>query len=143
MKKILIPLIFVMAYVSIVQVQAGSNDEASAIKKTAMDYMESWYQGDEKRMEESLHKDLAKRSLRLNNGKLKLRQTKARDMKYWTGHGYGKDLWRDTHKIDVTILDHFKGIASVKVVTPDYWEYLHLLKIDGKWVIINALYETN
>ena len=124
-------------------VQAGSNDETLAIKKTAMNYMESWYQGDEKKMVESLHKDLTKRSLRLTNSKLKLRHTKFRDMKYWTGQGHGKNLWRDTHKIDVTILDHYNGIASVKVVTPDYWEYLHLVKIDGKWLIINALYENN
>lgn len=141
MKKILLSLIVLIAYASMVQ--AGSNNETLAIKKTAMDYMKSWYQGDEKKMEESLHKELAKRSLRLTNGKLKLRHTKARDMKYWTGAGYGKTLWRETHKIDVTILDHYKGIASVKVVTPDYWEYLHLLKIDGKWLIVNALYENN
>ncbi len=141
MKKKLFPLIVLIIFVSMVQ--AGSNDETLAIKKTAMNYMESWYQGDEKKMAESLHKDLAKRSLRLTNGKLKLRHTKSRDMKYWTGQGYGKNLWQDTHKIDVTILDHYKGIASVKVVTPDYWEYLHLVKIDGKWLIINALYENN
>ncbi len=139
MKKIFFPLILLIVFVSIAP--AGSNDETLAIKKTAMNYMESWYQGDEKKMAESLHKDLAKRSLRLTNGKLKLRHTKSRDMKYWTGQGYGKTLWRDTYKIDVTILDHNKGIASVKVVTPDYWEYLHLVKIDGKWLIINALYE--
>lgn len=139
MYRLIFSIILVIFFVS--TVQAGNNDEISAIKKTAMDYMESWYQGDTKRMDGSLHPDLAKRSLKFKNGKLRLRHTKSRDMKYWTGVGYGKNLWCDTHNIEIFVLDHYKGISSVKVVTPDYWEYLHLLKIEGKWLIINALYE--
>lgn len=40
-------------------------------------------------------------------------------------------------------MDHFKDIASVKVVTPHYHEYLHLAKIGAAWVIVNTLYEKN
>ena len=43
--------------------QAENADELAAIKETAFNYMDSWYQGDKKRMKMSLHKKLAKRSL--------------------------------------------------------------------------------
>lgn len=46
-------------------------------------------------------------------------------------------------EIDVVILDLFKDIASVKVVTPHYYEYLHMAKTGEAWVIVNALYEKN
>ena len=34
-------------------------DESDAIKKTALDYIEGWYAGDEARMERALHSELA------------------------------------------------------------------------------------
>ena len=34
--------------------------------------------------------------------------------------------------IEVIVLDYYKNIASVKVVTKDYYEYLHLIKTDKK-----------
>ncbi len=45
-------------------VHAGNPDEIAAIKKTARDYMEGWYQGDVQRMKNCLHEKLAKRSLK-------------------------------------------------------------------------------
>ena len=134
-------LLIMMLILTVSTVQADSSDEILAIKKTAMNYMESWYQGDANRMEESLHPKLAKRSLKSINGKIKLRQTTASDMVNWTGSGFGKSFWSNTHKIEIVVLDFYKSVASVKVITPDYWEYLHLIKIDEKWVIVNVLYE--
>ena len=127
--------------------QAENADEMAAIKETAFDYMDSWYQGDKKRMKTSLHKKLAKRSLRyFPGGKRDLRHTKRSEMVMYTGAGYGKDLWHENLNIEVIVLDFYKNIATVKVITPDYYEYFHLAKMDdkeNKWVIINALYESN
>jgi len=41
----------------------------------------------------------------------------------------------------VTILDRFENAASVKVIASDWIDYLHLAKVDGRWVIINVLWE--
>ena len=123
--------------------QAGSEGETAAIKKTAMTYMASWYQGDAKGMKASLHKKLAKRSLKGMMGENELRHTTASDMIFYTQSGYGERLRQKDMKIEVTVLDAFKDIASVKVTTPHYYEYLHLVKIDNQWVILNALYERN
>ncbi len=125
----------------------AENYDMAAIKATAYNYMDSWYQGDKKRMKTSLHKRLAKRSLRyLPSGKRDLRHTKRSDMVAYTGGGVGKALWRENLKIEVVVLDFYQNIASVKVVTPDYYEYLHLAKMadkQNKWIIINAIYEPN
>ncbi len=117
--------------------------EIAAIRQTAIDYMESWYLGDDKRMKASLHKKLAKRSLKGMWGEDELRHTTASDMVSYTRSGYGERLWQQDLNIKVEILDCFKDIASVKVMTPHYYEYLHLAKMENKWVIINALYEKN
>jgi len=118
--------------------KAWSSDELPAIKQTALNYMESWYQGDAKKMKANLHKKLAKRSLQYGE----LKQTKASSMVAWTRDGVGRGLWRDDLNIEVIVLDYYKNIASVKVITPHYYEFLHLMKTDKKWVIINALYES-
>ncbi len=123
-------------------VQAGNSDEIAAIEETAMNYMEAWYQGDARKMKESLHPELAKRSLREGyGGKKELRLTTASDMYLYTKSGYGENLWRKHFNIEVVVLDYYKNIASVKVIAPHYMEYLHLVKFEGKWVILNALYE--
>ena len=125
-------------------VNVYSQDETAGITKTALDYMEGGYQGDAKRMKASLHKKLAKRSLQPGSGnKRELRLTSASEMITYTQHGYGQSLWREGMEIDVIILDRFKDIASVKIVTPHYYEYLHMARIGDAWVIVNTLYEKN
>jgi len=134
----------IVLFFSISAVNVYSQDETAGITKTALDYMEGWYQGDAKRMKASLHKKLAKRSLQAGHGNKKnLRLTSASDMIAYTQHGYGTGLWHEDMKIEVIVLDYFKDIASVKVITPHYYEYLHLAKIDKEWVIVNTLYEKN
>ena len=76
-------------------------------------------------------------------GENELRHTTASDMVSYTRSGYGERLWQQGLNIEIVILDCYKDIASVKVTTPHYYEYLHLAKMEDKWVIINALYEKN
>lgn len=142
MRKAILSILFML--ICLPTVGADSQNEIAAITKTAMNYMESWYHGDAKRMKASLHKKLAKRSLQAGyDSKKKLGLTSASDMIAFTQHGYGTGLWRKDMRIEVIVLDYFEDIASVKVVTPHYYEYLHLAKIDKEWVIVNTLYEKN
>ena len=39
----------------------ASNADAAAIRQTALDYIEGWYEGNAERMERALHPELAKR----------------------------------------------------------------------------------
>ena len=55
--------------------------------------------------------------------------------------GGGKDTPKDKQQKDVTILDVYENAASVKVVASDWIDYLHIGKFNGRWVIINVLWE--
>jgi hypothetical protein len=121
---------------------ADDLDETRAIVNTATNYMEAWYEGNAGQMEASLHKDLAKRRVITKDGHQNdLRLITASEMVSYTSSGYGKRLWSDHTEIDVILLDFHKNIASVKVVTPHYYEYLHLMRKANKWVIVNTIYE--
>jgi len=122
---------------------AKSVDDLALITETARNYMEAWYEGDAKKMKTSLHEKLAKRSLKtgLGKGSNTLGFTSASDMISYTRGGYGKQLWAEGVKIEITILDRHTNIASVLVKTPHYYEYLHMVKFEKGWFIINALYE--
>jgi hypothetical protein len=41
----------------------------------------------------------------------------------------------------VTVLDVFGNTASVKIVATDWIDYLHVAKFNGRWVIVNVLWE--
>ena len=42
---------------------------------------------------------------------------------------------------DVTVLDVFENAASVKVVAAGWIDYLHLARCNGRWLIVNVLWE--
>jgi len=117
--------------------------DAAAIKQTALNYIEGYYEGNAERMEKALHPDLAKRIVRTNpqNGKSSLGQMSAMTLVQVTRAGGGKDTPKDHQQKDVTILDVFENAASVKIVASDWIDYLHMAKFNGHWVIVNVLWE--
>lgn len=117
--------------------------DSSAIRQTALDYIEGWYTGDAERMERALHPELAKRIVRTNptNGKSRLDQMGAMTLVQSTRAGYGTKTPKDEQQKDVKILDVYENAASVKVVAAAWVDYLHLARFDGRWVIVNVLWE--
>ena len=118
-------------------------DEGDAIKKTALDYIEGWYAGDEARMERALHSELAKRmvSTEAMTGRSLLNQMSAMTLVQRTREGIGKKIPQDRQLKEVTILDRFNNAAVVKVVASDWIDYLEVAKFNGEWKIINVLWE--
>jgi hypothetical protein len=114
-----------------------------AIKQTALDYIKGWYEGNAERMERSLHPDLAKRIVRTDpkTGKSRLDQMSAMGLVQGTRAGYGKRIPRDKLQKEVTILDVFENAASVKIVAANSIDYLHVARFNGRWVIVNVLWE--
>jgi hypothetical protein len=124
------------------QAQAQSPADANAIKQTALDYIEGWYEGNAERMERALHPELAKRIVRTNaEGMSRLDQMGAMTLVQFTRRGGGKQTPKESQQKDVTILDVYENAASVKVVASDWIDYLHMGKFNGKWVIVNVLWE--
>ncbi|MGA9997821.1 MAG: nuclear transport factor 2 family protein [Pyrinomonadaceae bacterium] len=120
-----------------------SNADAAAIKQTALDYIEGWYEGNPERMERALHPELAKRIVRTNpqNGASRLDQMSAMSLVLGTRRGGGKQTPKEKQQKDVTILDVYENAASVKVIASDWIDYLHMAKYNGRWVIVNVLWE--
>jgi len=144
MNKLKLGLALVFAILSLGTVaNAQTPADAAAIKQTALDYIEGWYEGNAERMEKALHPDLAKRIVRTNpqNGRSGLGQMSAMSLVQGTRAGGGKETPKDKQQKDVTILDVFENASSVKVVASDWIDYLHIAKFNGHWVIVNVLWE--
>ena len=141
MRKItLASVLFLLAMAT--NANAQSPADASAIKQTALDYIEGWYEGNAERMERALHPELAKRIVRTNpEGRSRLDQMSAMTLVQGTRMGGGKDTPKEKQQKDVTILDVFENTASVKVVASEWIDYLHIAKSNGRWVIVNVLWE--
>lgn len=117
--------------------------DSAAIKQTALDYIEGWYQGNGERMERALHPELAKRIVNVDprNGRNTLGQQSAMTLVLNTRRGGGKETPAADQRKDVRILDIFGNTASVRVDASSWIDYMHVAKWNGRWVIVNVLWE--
>ena len=139
-KLYLLVMITLLSFVSTPSAQ--SQADTTAIKQTALDYIEGWYEGNAERMERALHPDLAKRIVRTNKeGVSQFSHMSAMSLVQGTRRGGGKNTPVEKQQKDVTILDIFGNTASVKIVASDWIDYLHVAKFNGRWVIVNVLWE--
>jgi hypothetical protein len=143
MKTSLLVLLLIAITAVSASAQATSPDaEREAIKATALDYVEGWYEGNVERMERALHPDLAKRIVRTNDkGQSGLGQMSAMGLVQGVKRGGGKDTPKDQQQKDVVIFDVFGNTASVKATMSGWIDYMHLAKWNGRWVIVNVLWE--
>lgn len=116
--------------------------DSSGIRQAALDYIEGYYTGDGARMERALHPELAKRIVRTNEqGRSMLQQMSALSLVLGTRAGGGKDTPVAEQRKDVTIFDIYQNAASAKIYASGWVDYLHLAKWNGRWVIVNVLWE--
>lgn len=116
-------------------------DEDRAVKAAVLDYIEGFYTGDAERMKRSIHPNLAKRTpeqwgetdvLRA----VTLEQLAVAAPRFSASNESGPEAIRE-----VTILDRSEKTATVKTVTIDFVDYIHLAKLNGRWVVVNVLWE--
>ena len=116
--------------------------DSAGIRQAALDYIDGYYTGDGARMERAVHPELAKRIVRTNEqGRSQLGQMSAMTLVMSTRGGGGKDTPVAQRREDVTILDIYQNAASAKVYASGWVDYLHLAKWNGRWVIVNVLWE--
>ena len=116
--------------------------DSVAIEQAALDYIQGYYSGDAERMEKALHPDLAKRIVRTHpNGQSGLDQmsgmTLVQVARMMAQRPIPEEDWQD----DVTILDIFENVASVRIDATQWIDYLHLARWNGEWKIVNVLWE--
>ena len=140
-RLLLLGLALLLSVVGSAHAQPASDRDA--IKQTALDYIEGFYEGNAERMERALHPDLAKRIVRTDpsTGKHRLENMTAARLTQITQMRRNAPTPKEKQQKDVTILDQYENSASVKIVAADWIDYLHIARFDGRWVIVNVLWE--
>ena len=121
--------------------QPAPEADLAGIKQAALDYAQSWYTGDAERMEKALSPDLAKRIVRTRDGRSRVEHMGALALVQGVRGGYGTKTPKEQQQADVTVLDTFGNAATVKLIMSGWIDYLHIGKVDNRWVIINVLWE--
>jgi hypothetical protein len=123
--------------------RAQTAADTSAIRATALDYVEGWYEGSGERMARAVHPELVKRIVVSDTATKRsvIQNMGATALVNGARHGWGKETPADRRQKDVTILDIYGNAASVKAVMADWIDYLQVARVDGRWVIVNVLWE--
>jgi hypothetical protein len=100
--------------------RAQAATDSAAIRATALDYAEGWYEGNAERMARALHPELVKRIVvrDTTTGKTMLQGMGASVLVNSTRHGYGKETPKERQQKEVTILDIFGNAASTSSGMP-------------------------
>ena len=117
-----------------------SAEDRDKILASATDYIESWLDGDAERMARCLHPELTKRSIEVAPGTAgcTVESLSRDDMIQATAEGRGK---RYERPYEVSILDAFGDIATVRVFSSVYMDYLHVARCGDQWQLLNVLWQ--
>ncbi len=115
-----------------------SAQDRERILGAATDYIESWLDGDADRMARCLHLDLVKRSVDLTDEGTIVDTLTRDDMVAATRAGSGKRLERP---YAVDIFDAYGDIATVRVWSSAYQDYLHIGRFGDRWQLVNVLWQ--
>ena len=120
--------------------QEVTADDLASIERAATDYIEAWLTGDADRMADCLHAELTKRSIDDDaiRGRAPIGAMTRADMVEATRAGRGMKLPRG---YDVTIEDAFRNIATARVDSARYVDFLHIARFEDRWRIVSVLWE--
>ena len=116
-----------------------------AIKQAILDYAEGAYEVDPSRIERSVHPNLAKGGFfkeQEKTGYSFTSMTFAQMVELPKSYNKDDRMPQDAPR-EVIIFDATDQIASAKLIA--WWgiDYMHLARYDGKWKIINVLWQTH
>lgn len=123
---------------------ASLEEEKKAVIAAAMDYLEALYKVQPELIERSVHPELAKRGMyktkegTYREGKMTYEQLRTLAGRW---NKDGKEAG-DKSPRKVTVLDMDEMTASVRLDAEWGFDYMHLAKYDGKWKIVNVLWQT-
>jgi hypothetical protein len=143
MRHSFLPALAAVQTLAFAGIHAQTSTDTTAIRATALNYVEGWYEGNAERMAKALHPELVKRIVvrDTTTGRTMVQGMGTSVLVNSTRHGYGKETPRERQQKDVSVLDVFGNAASVKAVMADWIDYMHMAKVDGRWVIVNVLWE--
>ena len=118
----------------------GSDEDA--VRATASDYIEGWFDGDSERMERALHPELAKRCRGIEGDDPDALETlSATEMIDATADGEGQREDAADRQIEIKIEYLSGNIASVTLLDHRYVDLLQLIRMPEGWKIVNAVWQ--
>jgi putative lumazine-binding protein len=114
----------------------ASSADSSAVRITVRAYIEAYYAGDARRMEKTLHPHYLKHVI---HGDIPMREmTGLQIVQAVRSHGRA-DLPQAERTEQISVLDISGGIASAKLVTPHWVDYMTLSKSEDGWKIVSVV----
>ncbi|WKN41661.1 nuclear transport factor 2 family protein [Tunicatimonas pelagia] len=125
---------------------AQTQQDSLAIRQAALDYIESQHNVKPEQFERAAHPRMVKRTFWTDKETQKeyLRETFT-DAMILLAETYNQagDQFPENPKKEVVILDIFDKTASVKLIADDWVDYMHIVKLNEKWQIVNVLWQFN
>ncbi len=124
------------------QAPAPTDQDREAIRQAAYDYAEGYYEGAADRMARAVHSAIVKRGVvtRPSFGALFMPMN-AETLVEATRNGGGKATPPDKRGLAFALLDLRGDVASARIFTSGFNDYLHLVKQDGAWRIAHVLWQ--
>ncbi|RQO69435.1 hypothetical protein DBR43_15240 [Pedobacter sp. KBW06] len=141
-----ISFLFVLIVTSILKVQAQTRQDTLDIKRVALAYIESQHTPNPKQMQDALHPRVVKRSVFKNKKTQKdfVSEYSAENLVILAEtYNTNGDKFPKTPKKEIKLLDVSALTASVKLIADEWFDYMHIVKTNGEWKIINVLWQYN
>src|SRR2546421_6077427 len=135
-------LLLVINFAATAREVNNSRDESAAVRATVTNYIESYYSGDAARMEKSLHPHYLKHVISTSDGNLRMTEKTGLQM-VQDVRSQNTDLPKSEQTEQITVLDVSKGMASAKLVTSHWIDYMTLAKWNGEWKIVSVVLKEN
>lgn len=148
-KTVLLTFVFLLATPLMLQAQtveeAARAEQLEAIRQAILDYADGLYNVDPSRIERSVHPELAKVGYWRPSADTWYRTTRQDYDKMielagtWNADGH---VDAETAPREIVLLDVMDQTASARLVAEWGIDYLHLAKIEGRWLIMNVIWQT-
>jgi hypothetical protein len=143
MKRLLCFALFSTLFLHLSTAQDRKPSDESMIRATVADYIEAYYTGDAGRMERCLHPHYLKHTISNSDSGLKMTEKTGSQMVEDVRANGAADLSAAEKKEQITVLDVSGDVASAKLVTTYWVDYLTLAKWNGQWKIVSVVLREN
>lgn len=125
-----------------IYVQAQTEQDKHGVEKAVLNYVEAFYEADTAKAYESIVPFLAKRGYYADKTGAVKEATMSFDQlialaKRWK---HNQNITSETPK-KITVFEVSDKIATAKLVAKWGIDYFHLAKLNGKWMIVNVLWQ--
>ncbi len=135
-----------IAFLLTPSISAGKANDEKAVRQAVLDYVEGIYEIDPALIERGVHRDLRKTGFWYSDEEKKYLGPKG--MTYAQLHDLA-GRWNKDGQVDaatavkkVEVYEVLDKTASAKLSADWGIDYMHLAKFDGRWMIINVLWQS-